>query len=238
MSTMQLFDDKTSLAYAAARQAVNILHATIEKKGRAVWVLAGGSTPLLAYKIIAGEYRDALDWTKVTVIIGDERIGPLDNPDNNWHTIDQVLGVLPTSKIRPRSDHSAEYAASSYQQQLQSLPKTSSGLPCLDLLWLGVGEDGHTLSLFPQHPGILPTNRLVIPVHDSPKPPADRISLSLRALTGAKSAMILTSGTDKQPAVTAALHNGHSPIALAAGIIETHKGKVDWFIDYDAAPTD
>ncbi|MDB5176654.1 MAG: 6-phosphogluconolactonase, 6-phosphogluconolactonase [Candidatus Saccharibacteria bacterium] len=238
MSNVQIFDDKSLLAEEVATQTIAILTGAIEQQGRAVWVLAGGSTPLLAYKIIAEKYHDAIDWKNITLLIGDERIGPLDGPDNNWHAIEQVLGVLPTNNIRPRSDHSAEYAASSYLQQLQSLPTNKGGLPRLDLVWLGVGNDGHTLSLFPGHDSILPTRQLVIPVHDSPKPPADRISLSLRALSGAKSAMIIASGADKQSAISAAQRGGYSPIALAAGIIDTHDGKVSWLLDRDAAPTD
>jgi 6-phosphogluconolactonase len=238
MSTMQIFDDTAQLAEAAASQTIDILRTTIEQKGRAVWVLAGGSTPLAAYKIIAGEYYDKLDWTKVTIIIGDERIGPLAGPDNNWHAIEQILANLPTVKLRPQSDQSAEAAAQDYNQQLETVPTIFNGLPCLDLVWLGVGNDGHTLSLFPGHTSLLPAKDLVIPVHDSPKPPADRISLSLRALTGAQSAMIIASGADKQSAVKAAQHTSPLPIALAASIISTHGGKVTWLVDHEAAPTD
>jgi 6-phosphogluconolactonase len=238
MSNLQIFDSRESLAEAVARQTTAILKAAIEQKGRAVWVLAGGSTPLLAYKIIAGEYYDKLDWSKVTVVIGDERIGPLNGPDNNWHAIEQSISRLPIVTLRPHSDQSAEDVAHDYNEQLQTLPTTENGLPCFDLLWLGVGNDGHTLSLFPGHTSLQPTKDLVIPVHDSPKPPADRISLSLRALTGAQSAMVIASGSDKKYAVKAAQHASPLPIALATSIISTHGGKVTWLIDRDAAPTD
>jgi 6-phosphogluconolactonase len=238
MNNVQIFDDNTLLAKAAADSTIAILSSAIEQNGKAVWVLAGGSTPLLTYQVIIDKFRHAIDWSKITVLIGDERIGPIDSPDNNWHALSQILDSLPTNKLRPHSDHSAEYAASSYIQQLQSLPTNANGLPVFDLVWLGVGPDGHTLSLFPEHPSIQPTTSLIIPVHNSPKPPADRISLSLRGLSGTKTAMILASGADKQQAISSALKGGHSPIALAAGIIETHKGTVRWLVDHDAAPTD
>lgn len=238
MNNLRIFDDTAQLAKAAAKQSIDILKATINDYDRAIWVLAGGATPLLAYKVIASQYTDTLDWSKVTLFIGDERIGPLDGPDNNWQAIEDIMGGLPTVKIRPMTDLSAEEAAEDYSQQLMDLPKADNGLPRFDLLWLGVGQDGHTLSLFPQHPSLLPSNNLVIAVHDSPKPPTDRISLSLRALQGVQSCVILAAGTDKRDAVAGAQKHSKSPIAIASDIITTHEGDVTWFVDREAAPTD
>ena len=238
MSDIRVFEDKTKLAEAVAKQTITALRVAISEYGTATWVLAGGSTPQLAYEIIASQYSDALDWAAVTVLIGDERIGPLDGPDNNWHSIDQVIGKLPTIKFRPSSDLSAEEAATDYSEKLAKLPVADNGLPRLDVVWLGIGKDGHTLSLFPLHDSLLPSSRLVVPVYNSPKPPSDRISLSLRALQGAQSAFILSSGADKKDAVAAAHKGGSLPIALAASIIATHEGTVTWFVDKDAAPTD
>lgn len=235
MSDTRVFGDVNLLAKAAARQTVEILKAAVEEYDNAVWVLAGGSTPLPAYEIIAKDYIDALDWTKVTTIIGDERVGPLDGPDNNWHAANQIIGNLPTIKLRPLSDQTAENAASNYAMQLASLPKLENGLPRLDLVWLGIGTDGHTLSIFPGHASLQPSSDLVIPVHDSPKPPADRISLSLRALQGAAHVMFLATGADKKEAIITAQANGHSPAGLAATIVETHDGSVHWLIDAEAA---
>jgi 6-phosphogluconolactonase len=235
MNDMQVFNDQTKLAEAAAKQTVDILKTAIDTNGSATWVLAGGSTPLLAYKIIANNYADAIDWAKVAVIIGDERIGPLDGPDNNWNAIDQIIGNLPTHKLRPQSDKSASDAASDYQYQLTSLPTVDNGLPRWDLLWLGMGTDGHTLSLFPNHSSLLPNAELVIPVHDSPKPPLDRISLSLRAVQGAATVMVLITGEDKKTAVADALSGKLSPIGLVTNIVKTHGGSVHWLVDSTAS---
>ena len=101
-----------------------------------------------------------------------------------------------------------------------------------------MGADGHTLSLFPSHASLLPSGGLVVAVHDSPKPPADRISLTLRALQGATHVIIMATGTDKKSAVQAAVTTANSPVGLAANIVSTHDGKVSWFVDKEAAPTD
>ncbi len=231
MSNIQVFENKAELAEATAKRSVHILRDAIDTYGSATWVLAGGSTPLLAYKIIASNYTDAIDWSKVAVIMGDERIGPLDGPDNNWYAIDKIIGKLPTDKLQPLSDQSAEDAATNYNERLSKLPRADNNLPRFDLVWLGVGEDGHTLSLFPRHESLLPSADLVIPVHNSPKPPSDRISLSLRALQGAQHTLILAAGADKKDAVANAQKNINLPVALAASIVETHEGKVEWLVD-------
>ncbi len=237
MSTIQKLADKDQLAKAAADAAVNTLRRSIDEFGSATWVLAGGSTPLAAYQIIAASHAGSLDWSKVTLLLGDERIGPLDGPDNNWHSINAILANIPAQKLRPAADTTAEDAATAYAHTLASLAKNENGLPRFDLLWLGVGEDGHTLSLFPDHASLFPSSDLVIPIHDSPKPPRDRISLSLRSLQGARTVSVLASGADKKAAVQGALAGNSSPISLATNIISTHGGAVAWFVD-SAAATD
>lgn len=238
MNNVQVFDDTTQLAETAAQQTVAILKTAIRENGSATWVLAGGSTPLLAYKILAANYLDAIDWSQVTVLLGDERIGPMDGPDNNGNAINNSLGDLSVVKLFPKVDVDSETAAAAYEQQLAALPRGESGLPRLDLVWLGVGEDGHTMSLFPRHDSILPSGGLVATVSAAPKPPADRISLTLRALQGCSTAIILAAGSAKKPAITEAIHGGHTPIAIAASIISTHEGTVIWMVDQEAAPTD
>lgn len=231
MSFVHTFDTKESLAHAAAEQAIKVLQKSIDETGHASWVLAGGSTPLAAYAAIASSFATALDWTKVTLLLGDERIGEPDGEFNNWHAIMKVLGNLPARKLGPQSNMSAEDAAKDYEAYFNILPKAGNGLPQIDLLWLGVGDDGHTLSLFPNHPGLFPSSNLVVPIHDSPKPPRDRISLSLRSLQGVQNAMVVASGPDKHAAIRSALGGNNSPIALAVSIIETHDGSVSWLLD-------
>lgn len=235
MSTLQKYAHRDALAKAAAESAIEILGKTIEESGSAIWVLAGGSTPLAAYQIIAASHANDIDWSKVTFILGDERIGPLDGEFNNWKSIDAILANIPARKFRPDTDQTAEEAAFEYERVFALLPKLGNGLPRLDLVWLGIGSDGHTLSLFPGHMSMGPSSALVIPVHESPKPPSDRISLSLRALQGARNATILASGSDKRDAIHGAQVGNNSPIAIAVSIIETHDGAVTWMLDSDAA---
>jgi 6-phosphogluconolactonase len=212
--------------------AVAVLQKMIKQYGNATWVLAGGTTPIAAYELIESKHKDDLDWSKVTMLLGDERIGS----DYNGHEINQALGSLPTTRLFPNGTLKAEDAAGEYEVMLGTLPKGDSGLPRLDLVWLGVGADGHTLSLFPSHASLLPSGGLVVAVHDSPKPPSNRVSLTLRAMQAASNVMILASGADKKAAVKAGMHGGSSPIGLAVSIVKTHEGKVTWLVDKASSP--
>lgn len=236
---IETYTDPTSVAQAAVDHLVSTLSTAINTYGSATWVLAGGSTPNLAYVIIADARLNAIEWSAVTILLGDERISLLDGPDNNWHGIQQILlkHIPQATFLRPRSDLDAESAALEYQQQLAVLPKTTDGYPRFDAVWLGMGEDGHTLSLFPNHASLNPTDALVIPVHDSPKPPSDRISLSLAGLSGTKECVILACGKGKQDAIAEVAAGHPLPVGLAAAHVESHGAAVTWLLDKAATPT-
>jgi 6-phosphogluconolactonase len=232
---VRVFQTKIELAEAAASHAIATLNSTIQKQGHATWVLAGGTTPELAYQIIADNYLGAVDWSKVTFIMGDERIAPLDSPQSNWHAAETILlrHIPHATFLRPHSDVAAEQGAGEYDQIIAGLPKNNTGLPQLDLVWLGMGEDGHTLSLFPHHPGLGATDRYVIPIHNSPKPPADRISLTFAALRGAVECVIMASGSSKAHALKQIKNGVDLPVARAA----TYPAHTTWLVDRDANDT-
>jgi 6-phosphogluconolactonase len=236
---MQVFDSVDNLARAAAQKVIDDLQQAIETYGNAAWVIAGGTTPMAAYGVLAQTAIEALDWTKVTVIIGDERCVPFDSPDSNWSQAEAaLLGRLHLSalSLRPASNLPAEESAAHYQAQLERLPKNDAGLPRLDHVWLGMGEDGHTLSLFPNHVSSQDSSSLVIAVHDSPKPPPDRISLTLRALQGARSCLIMAAGPSKAPVIAdIAAGNNSYPVAHAAQTVHAAGGTVVWYVDKPAS---
>ena len=226
---IQTYDSAAAVAEAAAQQAVELLHDAVHAHGSATWVLAGGTTPNLAYSILASGYVDRLDWSKITFVIGDERIGPLNGPDNNWQAIEELFlqHVPEATFLRPKSDTSAEEAAAEYEQHLKALPR-------FDLVWLGMGPDGHTLSLFPEHTDFAALDtRLVVPIHNSPKPPADRISLTLHALHTSEQIVVIATGESKRDALAQALTPGsHLPVAQAAAV----KENTLWLVDEAAKP--
>jgi 6-phosphogluconolactonase len=238
MPHIQNFNTPAEVAEAAVLDAVTTLNSAIDENGSAVWVLAGGSSPTAAYKAIAANHQKSVDWSKVTVLIGDERCVPTSDPDSNWGQISQVLfdssGTSKIQKLQPETDYEPEEAARRYASDIDALPKTADGCPRLDLVWLGVGEDGHTLSLFPGHPDNVPTDALVIPVYNSPKPPANRITISTHGLNGTAKAVIFAVGAAKREALSEAIKYGQLPVAQVASSIEKRGGEVAWLFDQAA----
>jgi len=236
----QILSNPQEVAAMAVQQAIAVLQSAIETYGNATWVIAGGSTPMLAYKLMADTSLDALDWSKVTVVIGDERCVPLNDPASNWGQIKTVLlDKLPLSlSSTPPLAELGIASAESYERHLQALPSNQAGLPRLDHVWLGMGEDGHTMSIFPDHPSLEDAagDKLVFFVDQSPKPPAQRISLSFLALTAARSCVILATGEGKA-LVLARIANGDEslPVAQAATTVESAGGEVIWLLDQAAA---
>ena len=240
MADHHILADATEVGAAAARAAVRALERALEDFGTASWVLAGGSSPAAAYRTIVREFPDAMKWSQVTFLIGDERCVPEDHSDSNWRQAREELldplAVPEASRLRPDGSVDAEAAADDYERQIAHLAGTPRGVPRLDHVWLGVGEDGHTLSLFPGHPRASDRDRLVLAVHDSPKPPPDRITLSLKALEGTRSCIVLAAGAGKADAI-GRVFRGESalPIAMATATIEAAGGTVEWLLDESAA---
>jgi 6-phosphogluconolactonase len=240
MADVRVKTDLTELAGAAAELTVEVLRRAIANRGQANWLLAGGTAPMGAYRLLANAYRTQVDWSKVYVAIGDERCVPFDSPVASWPLIDQallqVVSVPTGQQLRPKSDLPAEAAAIDYEEQLNRLIAEDDSVPHFDMVWLGMGEDGHTLSLFPDNPGLKNTEPLVVPVHDSPKPPPDRISLTLRALKNTANCLVMSAGSGKSAVIGQIFNDGATmPIKQAVDTIEAASGQVTWLFDQAAA---
>src|SRR5918995_515060 len=115
-------------------------------------------------------------------------------------------------------------------------PAIPGGAPRLEVVWLGVGEDGHCLSLFPGRPELEVADRLVVPVHDSPKPPPDRISLTLAALAGTERLLVLAAGLGKaDPVARARAGDDRLPLTRAVAAVRSGGGSGTWLLDRAAA---
>jgi 6-phosphogluconolactonase len=237
MIDIRVVETPDEVAAEAARLAAASLQKALATQDLVTFVLAGGRVPPIANAILSEKYAKDLDWKRILFLIGDERCVPLDDAQSSWLSALPLLEAHPeipaNHKLRPQSQLSAEAAAASYARILLDLPQNQSGLPIINHLWLGIGEDGHTLSLFPGHPSSTQrTGQLVTAVHDSPKPPPDRISFTYRALEGVKSAVAFISGGSKAPIVAEIANGNHSlPIVIASKTIEKAGGQVIWLVD-------
>lgn len=239
MIDIRIVETADEVARQAARLAADVLKESLATRNLATFVLAGGRLPPVASKILSQEYAKAFDWSRILFLIGDERCVPLDDPQSSWLSLLSMFGDHPEipdqNKLRPLSNLSTEEAANTYSQTLQGLAQ-QAGLPVIDHMWFGVGEDGHTLSLFPNHSSSdHKSNQLVIPVYDSPKPPPSRISFSYQALRGVRSAVVFVSGASKAPILARIAQGDRSlPIVIASQIIDKAGGHVTWLVDREA----
>lgn len=180
----------------------------IEARGAFHIVLAGGGTPRRLYQALAGE---AHDWARWQVWFGDERCLPVDHPERNSRMAGAaLLERIPISASRVHeipAELGPIQAAAAYAREL-------AGVGEFDLVLLGLGEDGHTASLFPgQDCGASEGAADVLPVFDAPKPPAERVSLSARRLSRARRVLFLVEGRAKGAALAAWRRGGAIPAA-------------------------
>jgi len=199
---VRILDDPAGVAAAAA----DLVAAAIEGGTRSL-VLAGGSTPRLAYRLLA---ERPLAWGGVTALFGDERCVPPWDPESNYRMAKEELldRVHPGGVLRMAGELGAEHAAALYDAVVGAFSP-------LDLVLLGMGPDGHTASLFPGHPA-LAAGGTAVAVHGAPKPPPDRVSLTLGALRTARRVVLLVTGADKADALALA-GRGEVPAGMIPG---------------------
>lgn len=187
------FKDADEVAGEALARIQNASRRAVDARGRFSIVLAGGSTPERVYQLL----KDfETDWPRWFIWFCDERCLPIDHPDRNsvmaskaWLT--QV--PIPSRNIFPiPAELGPHQAAEAYESRMK-VEKI------FDLVLLGVGEDGHTASLFPGH--VHPDDRRVVPVFDAPKPPSERVSLNYSALCDAREMCVLVTGQSKREAI-------------------------------------
>ncbi|MCG5473171.1 6-phosphogluconolactonase [Micromonospora sp. LAH09] len=235
--------DADLLAQAvAARLLVKMLDAQADR-GEASVVLTGGRIAAAVYRAVATlPARDAVDWSRVDVWWGDERFLPAGDPDRNeTQARAALLDVVPLDPARvhpmPASDgpvgNDPEAAAAWYEEELARAARPGHAtLPHFDVLMLGVGEDGHVASIFPEHPVHYDT-RACSAVRGSPKPPAVRTTLTLPTINTADEVWLVAGGADKARAVGMALA-GAGPVQLpAAGAHGVSRTR--WLLDRAAA---
>ena len=212
MSEFTVLETPEEVAAAAADAIAQALQV-----GSRTLVLAGGTTPGRCYQLLADL---EVEWARVAVLFGDERCVRPDHPDSNYRMARETLlnRVAPATVHRMPAELGPEEGAAEYSRIVETL------LP-LDVVILGIGEDGHTASLFPGHP-VLKAKGLVAGVRNSPKPPPERVTLTLAVLQGARQVIILATGAGKANAVAMA-KRGEVPSGMIAG--------ARWLIDRAAA---
>lgn len=240
---LKVYADADALAAKAAAGVARAAAEAIRHRGRFTLVLAGGSTPRKTYALLAaGEGEANIDWSRTFLFFGDERHVPHDDPKSNYRMAHEaLLAIAPiaSEQVLPieTSLATADACAEQYAAALVKFFGLPAGtMPIFDLILLGLGDDGHTASLFPGAPALEVTDRIATwsPPGTLP-PPVDRITLTYPALNAARQVMFLVAGANKAEALRDVVE-GQAPLEKrpAAGI-RPESGSLTWLVDSAAA---
>jgi 6-phosphogluconolactonase len=212
----RVFADAGALVTALADALCAEADQAVAARGAFHLVVAGGSTPIALYRELAARHAGDSRWH---IWYGDERCLPPDHPERNSMMAEAAWlsgsAIPPENRLPIPAERGAEAAAADYAATLAAVPS-------FDLVLLGMGEDGHTASLFPGHDwGTAPGSAAVLAVHDAPKPPPDRVSLSAARLCDSRSVWFIISGEGKSDAVTRWSNGEALPVTAIHGRNET-----------------
>ena len=216
MHQWHIYSDNGQLAQALGDFLIEAVTQVLQEQPRCNIALPGGNTPA---PILASLAKQNLPWEQIHWYLGDERCYPINHAERNDTMIRQMLwSQLPVSDehFHPiPTELGPEQAAELYSEDI----RRSGGM---DIVFLGMGEDGHTASLFPGNPALEKTEPAV-PVYQSPKPPDERVSLSIPTLSQAAFKIVLTTGVGKYPAIKQIKAGETLPINCI--------GDLHWFVD-------
>jgi 6-phosphogluconolactonase len=205
----------------------------IGARGKFRAALSGGSTPLRLYSLLAAEpYRSKVDWRHIELFLGDERCVPPDHHNSNFNSINEaLLSHVPVKSHRIEGELSPEEAALRYEGELLRAFDMQDGIPVFDLMLLGLGDDGHTASLFPGSTALKETTKLSAAVYAG-ELKGWRVTLTFPVINGARKVMFMVSGDGKAQVVKEVL-DGKKP--YPASLVAPLRGEVLWLLDKGAA---
>lgn len=226
----------------AAAFITSVSERAIRSHGQFIIALSGGSTPKTLYQVLASfEWRTRFDWTKVYFLFGDERCVPPDHSDSNFnmaHTaLFQPLDIQPDHIFRMRGEcEDLSAVAQEYEETIRRLTRAQVPVvPRIDLVLLGVGDDGHTASLFPGTLALQETTKIVT-VGQAPTGIRSRLTLTLGVLNQAAMVLFLVTGTGKADIVRRVLEpTSAADRSLPAARVSPETGQLVWMLDQAAA---
>jgi 6-phosphogluconolactonase len=232
---VKIVPDNATLARVAAQEFHRLAEAAVQERGRFSVALSGGNTPRAVYSLLASEHKQ-LPWDRIHIFFGDERHVPPDDPESNFRMAsDSLLSKVPIPEKNIHRIHAeldAEAAAAEYEQQLSSFFQlTNHDWPRFDLIFLGIGEDGHTASLFPGSKALNQAFRKVV-ANWVEKLQTFRITLTFPVLNHSAEVVFLVSGPCKAQILSEVLRPGARE--FPAQNVQPENGRLLWLVDQDA----
>ena len=230
------------VAAAAAQLFVDSAQVAVRTRGLARIAISGGTTPKAMFQLLADPaqpFRDAIDWSRIELFWVDERCVPPTDADSNYHMTDEALlskvPLPPEHIFRMEGELDPEEAASRYESTLRNTFKLEGAeSPAFDLLLLGMGDDGHTASLFPHTPALHELGRLAVANHVVQKE-TWRITLTWPVINQAREVSFLIEGDAKAAVLAEVLTGPYDPDRLPSQLIRPSNGELRFFLDDAAA---
>jgi 6-phosphogluconolactonase len=234
---IHIFDDKNEITDFMLGKWQELSWKSISGKGIFAVALSGGKTPRDFYRKLA-ETGENPAWRKTHLFLADERFVPFSDPDSNYGMLNDLL--LSRINIRPGNCHpvpvsevSPEIAAEKYEDEIRSFFKLrEKALPEFDLIMLGIGEDGHTASLFPDTKALKDRTHIAFPVCLDPEK-HNRITLTLQVINNSKNIILLATGKKKAEVIRRVLKEDDA--SLPAALVKPKSGKLSFLIDREAS---
>ncbi len=231
-----IFKEIAEMSDYAVNKWTEIAADAIKERGVFTVALSGGKTPVDLYRKLASKHT--LPWNKTDVFMVDERFVPYESKENNFRMINELLLLhvgIPSKNIHPiiTSSASVHDSASKYEDTLTTfLKKESYSVPEFDLILLGIGDDGHTASLFPDTPALKESSCFVIAVSPEDESRKDRITLTFPVINNSGNIIFLVSGINKAGVIKETIEDSNSQ--LPASMVRPKKGKLIFLLDETA----
>ena len=237
MHDIEIFPDPKDLKNAALELFIQLVNEAIESEGSFSVALSGGSTPKALYQQLSDpKNQSRLAWEKVHLFWGDERYVPSDDPDLNYSMVKETLldhlNLSEENIHRVPVELEVRLAAFSYEEELRRF--FDNEWPKFDLILLGMGDDGHTASLFPKSAGLNEEHRWFI-ANQLPKEQTWRLTLTKNAINHASNILVLVQGISKSSMLKEVLIGPHDPVIKPIQLVSPHQGRMLWFVDQMAA---
>jgi 6-phosphogluconolactonase len=237
MVNIQVYPDAAQQAQAAAHLFIQSAEAAIRERGHFHAVLSGGGTPRAVYAALTSQYATWAGWASVSIYWGDERCVPPDDPASNYRMAYEALlahvPVLHQQVYRIYGDKRPDEAAGDYETALRGVFEKRD-FPDFDFIFLGLGDDGHTASLFPHTPALYEQRRWVVANH-APVAPHERVTLTASAINAAGLIVFLVTGQNKAERLRQVLRGEGDVNQLPARLIAPANGYLMWLADAAAA---
>jgi 6-phosphogluconolactonase len=234
---LKVFNDINELSQYAANSFIEIANQSIATRGRFLAALSGGSTPMRLYELLGNQFQNKVDWSSVHFFWGDERCVPVDDAGNSYGQTKKVLFDkinIPDENIhRVLSELEPDSAARDYAHTLSDFAEPPHAWPRFDLTLLGMGDDGHTASLFPNSPVDVDSPTLAVTANYQGRP-ANRVTLTPKVLNSSRNIIFLVTGKSKAATLSKIFSDNYMPAKLPAQRIVPEDGSLTWLIDEES----